>query len=240
MNDAGDFAGFSKKTLTFLAGLEKNNTKEWFEANKPVYEEHVLEPSRAFVVAMGQRLTEIAPEIQAVPKVNGSLFRINRDTRFSADKSPYKPNVGILFWEGAGPRMECSGYYFHLEPKKLMLGAGLYLFPKDLLEIYREAAVDQKLGPALRQAVDAVGRSNLAADQTGCGMPIERLKRVPPGYDASHPNAELLKYKGLHAGIEAKIPEAFFRPDLVEYCFERFAKLAPLHRWLVTMLERRP
>ena len=80
--------------------LEKNNTRQWFEKHKADYETYVKNPSIDFVTAMGEVLTKIAPGIHAIPKVNQSLFRINRDTRFATDKSPYKTNLGILFWEG--------------------------------------------------------------------------------------------------------------------------------------------
>jgi uncharacterized protein (TIGR02453 family) len=79
-------------------------------------------PSGAFVVSMGAKLKAISPAIKAIPKVNQSLFRVNRDTRFSADKSPYKTNLGIWFWEGEKKRMECPGFYFHLDTENLMLG----------------------------------------------------------------------------------------------------------------------
>jgi len=79
---------------------------------------------------MGEKLRPLCPGINAIPKVNKSLFRINRDTRFAKDKSPYKTNLGILFWEGQGKRMESSGFYFHLEENLLMIGCGMYKFPK--------------------------------------------------------------------------------------------------------------
>jgi uncharacterized protein (TIGR02453 family) len=231
------FEGFPKAATRFLADLEKNNTKEWFEAHRKVYDEAIAEPSKAFVVAMGERLEKLAPQIHYEPRVNGSIFRINRDTRFSADKSPYKSSVGIFFWEGARPKMECSGFYFHLEPKALMIGVGLYMFPKELVDTYRAAVVDAKLGPALRKAVDSIGADLVG--KAGCGMPIEQYARVPKGWPADHPNADYLKLKGLHAGCEEKIPAALHSAELVDFAFERWSRLAPLHRWLVKALEKR-
>ena len=119
------FNGFSSETVKFFEKLKTNNNKTWFEKNRDIYEKFVLQPSKTFVEAMGEEMRKFAPKIIAVPKVNGSLFRINRDTRFSADKNPYKANMGILFWEGLRPKMESSGYYFHFEPPKIMLAAGL-------------------------------------------------------------------------------------------------------------------
>lgn len=229
------FDGFPRAATRFLADLEKNNTKEWFDAHRAVYDEAIAEPAKAFVVAMGERLATLAPEIHAEPRVNGSIFRINRDTRFSADKSPYKSSLGIFFWEGERPKMECPGFYFHLEPKALMLGAGLHLFPKDLVDTYRKAVIDPKLGPELRTTVEAIGPERFG--MAGCGMPIERYARVPKGWPADHPNAEFLKLKGLHAGCEeARIPAALHSAELIDFAFERWSRLAPLHRWLVTAL----
>jgi len=119
------FNGFPRELPRFLSQLEKNNTVEWFSARQKDYEAFVKHPSEEFVVAVGDRLRTFCPGINAIPKVNKSLFRINRDIRFSKDKSPYKTNLGILFWEGPGKRMESSGFYFHLEGDLMMVGCGL-------------------------------------------------------------------------------------------------------------------
>ena len=107
------FKGFPRELVRFFNGLRKNNTKEWFQDHKQDYEDHVKQPSMEFVMAMGEKLKTVAPKIHAIPKVNQSLFRLNRDTRFSKDKRPYKANLGIWFWEGDRKRMECPGFYFH-------------------------------------------------------------------------------------------------------------------------------
>lgn len=234
MGSKTPFAGFPKKTITFLKELRKNNNKEWFAANKDDFDNHVMAPSREFVVAMGARLRKLSPEVEAVPKVNGSLFRINRDTRFSKDKSPYKTNLGIFFWEGPRKKMECSGYYFHLEPNSLMIGVGMYMFPKELLSVYRDAVVDKKLGPALKKAVKKMPVDLFTGK--GCAMPIDAYKKVPAGYDPDHSMAEFLKYKGLHCGVQGKIPKELHSDALLDYCYEQYKQLAPLHKWLVKAL----
>ena len=189
------FSGFPREAPTFFAELIQNNDIGWFQANKKRYQELILEPSREFVTAMGERLRELAPEIHADPRVNRSLFRINRDTRFSPDKSPYKDHAGIWLWEGAGKRMECSGFYFQLSPDRLFLGAGIYSFPKELVEPFRRAVDSPGQGPDLARAVElvkAAGPYTLGGDG---------LKRAPRGFAPDHPRVELLKRKGL-----------FFRP----------------------------
>jgi len=220
-----EFKGFSKQTLSFFKELKQNNSKTWFEAHRQDYEEHVKKPSEALVVAMGKALETITPGINAIPKVNQSLFRLNRDSRFSHDKSPYKTNLGILWWEGMGKRMESSSFYFHLEDDHLMLGNGVYMFPKPMLETYREAVVGKTSGKQLTQAVQKLAKKNYAIQG-------KHYKKTPKGYDADHPNAELLLFNGLYSGIEMKIPPAFYNPDLIDLCFQHYQNMLPLHEWL--------
>jgi uncharacterized protein (TIGR02453 family) len=168
----------------------------------------------------------------AVPKVNKSIFRLSRDTRFSSDKSPYKPNLGIFFWEGPRPRMDGPGFYVHLEPPIFLLGAGYWMFPDWLLESYRKAVVHPKFGAELARILKQISATN--SFEIGGG----HYKRTPAGYDGSHPNAPLLLHNGLHAGWEGPVPDVLFTPGLVDFCDEKFAPLAPLHRWLAAIMNR--
>ncbi len=226
------FPGFPRECPAFFKGLQRNNTKTWFEQHRSDFEQHVLDPARAFVVALGARLQPIAPDLHADPRVDRSIFRIFRDTRFSPDKTPYKTHLGIWLWEGDGPRMECSGFYFQLDPKRLFLGAGAYLIPPGMLDSYRAEVVDPRRGRALRRAVDA------CLELPGCSIGGRHYKRVPRGYDAGHPNAELLLHTGLWMGTDEPLPAALHTPAIVDLCHERFAALLPLHRWVRDMIAR--
>ncbi len=218
------FEGFSKETLTFFEELQKNNSRQWFEENREIYERVVLQPAKDFVEDMGEVLQMLDPAIQAIPKVNKSLFRINRDTRFSSDKSPYKTNLGIWFWSGERKRMECSGFYFHLEGGTLMFGAGIYRFSKELLTIYRNAAAG-KHGKKLMNVIENM-REN------GFGVGDKLYKRVPKGYDVPEEQKELMLYGGLHCGKAVKIPEEFFSDKLIDYSFSLYKRMVPFHDWL--------
>lgn len=220
------FNGFTKQTVQFWQELKKNNKKTWFDQHRELYDEHVVAPAREFVAAMGARLKKIAPDIQAIPQVNKSLFRVNRDTRFSKDKSPYKTHMGLWMWEGLGKRMESSGFYFHLEPPGVMLGVGLHIFPKNLLDVYRSAVDDGKTGAALTRIIGKI-------ESTGeYGVGGEHYKRVPRGFDPDHKRGDLLRYNGLAAAIHQKIPKELYSAALVDWYFERYQVMAPLHRWL--------
>ena len=224
-----EFKGFPKEMITFFEDLKTNNSKDWFNENKKMYEDYVKRPSEEFVMARGEKLIRISPGIMAIPKVNQSLFRLNRDTRFSKDKTPYKTNLGIWFWAGKRKRMECSGFYFHFGDGKLMLGAGIHRFTPELLKRYREAVVDKKNGPLLTKAVNQVSKK-------GYIIGVKHYKRIPRDYDANHERAQFLLYNGLTAMIEEKIPKEFNSSSIDEYAFSHFKNMSPLHQWLISAI----
>ena len=230
MSEEKSFQGFSKKTVWFFEQLADNNNKVWFENHRSDFEAYVMEPAKAFVETLGARLKSIAPNILAVPKVNKSIFRINRDTRFSLDPSPYKTNLGIYFWEGTRPRMESAGFYFHLEPPTVILGSGFYMFTDRQLERFRKAVVDPKRGKQLSAILKVISRLK------GYELGGKHYKRIPAGYDPRHPNAALLLYKGLYVGLETAIPKEFYSSRLVDYCFDKYQPFGPLHKWLVAVV----
>jgi uncharacterized protein (TIGR02453 family) len=230
MAAVASFSGFPKQTVAFLRDVAMHNDRDWFNAHKEEYETAVLAPAKAFVLAMGERLRRLSPGIQFSAGANGSIFRIYRDTRFSSDKSPYKTNLGIYFWEGRGPRLECSGYYFHLEPPTLMLGGGMYTFSRPLLERYRRTVVDPEYGPELAAIVRKITRRS---DYTLGGA---HYKRIPCGYDADPEAAFLLRHAGLYAGWEGPMPPELHSPEFIDFCWAKFKPMEPLHRWLTAIV----
>jgi uncharacterized protein (TIGR02453 family) len=220
------FSGFPPEGLAVLAALEAENTRAAFEANRRSYEEGLLEPAKAFVVALGEELRRFAPHVHADPRVNGSIFRVNRDTRFSRDKRPYKPHLDLFFWEGEGRSRECPGYFFRLRPRTLTLGAGMHHFEGVVLDRYRAAVADGRKGAALEQAL-AVARTVRGTQLGGAAY-----KRVPAGFDAAHERAGLLKHDGLFVFIEQPLPKAVASVRLVTFCARRYERTAPLVRWL--------
>ena len=95
--------GFSKQTFQFLTGLEANNSKDWFEDNRKAYETHWKDAALDFIAAVSDRMAALDPALRAEPKLNKSLRRINRDVRFSKDKSPYNARLHMVFWAGHHP-----------------------------------------------------------------------------------------------------------------------------------------
>lgn len=230
MEPTSHFGGFPKECVKFYRELSSNNTKEWFDAHKPDFEKYILSPSRDFVLHMGERLATITPGIVADPRVNRSIFRPYRDTRFSKDKTPYKTHLGIFMWVGPLAKMDCPGYYFHIEPPILMLGVGNHCFSRPLLEMYRDAAVDPEQGPALREALEVIR----ARGDYEIG--IKHYKQIPRGYDKNHPNADLLLFNGLTAAFSVPIPQELYSAAIEDFAFEKFQDMSPLVNWLLHMI----
>jgi uncharacterized protein (TIGR02453 family) len=226
------FRGFPAAGIQFLRDLANNNNKPWFEAHKTIYLTDVQAPAVALVADLGARLQARFPDIRYDTRTNGagSLMRMHRDTRFSADKSPYKTNVAMMFASGTAKKMAAPGFGLQLTPERVELIAGVFGFTPDALEVYRAAVLDNALGTQLEHAVAEVQR---AGDYPIAG---EGYKRVPAGLPADHPRAQWLKYKGLHVfapSIDLAVAQT---PALIDAALDRFTAMAPVQQWLVQAL----
>jgi uncharacterized protein (TIGR02453 family) len=228
---ANAFAGFPREGLDVLAGLAADNTREYFDAHRAAYESALLQPAKAFVVAVGARLqAHVSPGIRAEPRVNGSILRINRDTRFSADKRPYKEHLDMWFWEGDAPSRERPGYFVRLRPETVVLGAGMHRFEPAALAAYRAAVDRDKTGEALEIAIED---ATMRREVTLGGLAYQR---VPREFDRDHPRAELLRHGALYVSGEWKLPRAASGPKFVGWVAERLEEMAPVERWLSAAL----
>jgi uncharacterized protein (TIGR02453 family) len=223
---------FPRKTVDFLKKLSKNNNREWFEKHRDEYNSQFLEPAFQFVIEMGERLMLIAPNIMAVPSIDKSVFRLHRDVRFSKDKSPYKTNLGIYFWEGK-KKMESSGLYFHLDTKGYFLGAGIYMPSKEQLKIYRDAVADPILGKELNSSVNKVLKKG------NYSIGGKTYKKIPRGYNPDSPYAEFLLYHGFYAYSESQDFSDLINYDVIDFSFKKFKDMLPVHQWLVKIFTKK-
>jgi uncharacterized protein (TIGR02453 family) len=166
------FRGWPPAAVEFFEGLEADNSRSYWHAHKTIYDEMVRGPMEAL-------LTDLEPEFGA-----GRVFRPNRDTRFSADKSPYKTAIAAT--------LARSGYV-HFSADGLGVGSGMYMMAPDQLDRYRRAVADNRTGAALVKVV--VGIEKAGVTVTG----HEQLKTAPKGYPKDHPRIDLLRNKGLIA-----------------------------------------
>jgi uncharacterized protein (TIGR02453 family) len=191
----------SRDVFAFLAELRRHNNREWFNENKDRYLAEVRDPMLALVASLAPGLARISRHIAVDPRpAGGSLMRIYRDTRFSRDKTPYKTNVGIHFGLKAPRDFEAPGYYLHLEPGSVFMGAGLWHPGADALRSIRDAIVRNPRG--WKQA----RRAGLSHDEA-------TLKRPPRGFDPRpsahrgpqapvvHHRSRVRRASGLRAGL---------------------------------------
>lgn len=217
------FEGFPRVGLTFLRQLKKNNRREWFERHRGDYEATVKLPMQSLIAALQPHFNAFAPEVEVNPK--RSMFRIHRDVRFSKDKSPYKTHVAAHFVLRGKPKgVEGLGYYLHIEPSEIFLGAGIYMPDGEQLKAIRKALAehsDEFLGiignPALNRAF---GR--LEGDQ---------LRRVPAGYESDHPMSEWLRLKQFFVG-KSLTAKKCHSPRFVAEVAKTFEIATPLVRFL--------
>ncbi len=115
------FTGFPPESLRFLESLASHNETAWFDANRATSDDALIEPARELVIAVGERLAAVAPDINAAPRVNGSIFRINRDRRLATDRRPDKEHLDLMWWRGAGRSRGRPGFF-------VGRGGGLHAF----------------------------------------------------------------------------------------------------------------
>lgn len=219
------FSGFDPDTRRFIAELAAHNDREWFAENRQRYERVVLDRQRAFVDAVGIAFEAVDPRVQCVPAVNRSIFRINRDTRFSRDKSPYKTYSDLFFWIG-NDRRSAPGYFTRIAADEVWVGCGAHSLSPEQLARLRAAIVAPASGEEFERIL-----GELAAD--GYEIGERGLKRVPAGFSADSPRADLLRLTVVHAIQRSEPPKEFERAEYVEWCMERFVRCKPLVDWLV-------
>ena len=223
---------FTSASLRFFKGLSKNNNKPWFESHRADYESAVREPMRALIGDVNAHFARFAPEMGGDPK--RSMFRINRDIRFSKDKSPYKTNAGCWFNHrsastkvGGEAHEGSAGFYFHFEPGKSFAGAGLWMPPRPQLDSLRESIAEDWRG--FDRMAKGLRRYGGLSEEHGM------LKRMPRGYDDDHPAGRYLRLQSYTCG--RKITDAqLVDPKLPAIIAREFSGMLPLVRWLNTAL----
>jgi len=213
-------AYFSPGLFKFLTELKRNNNREWFARNKARYEKFYVDASVRFIKDVGAQLKTISPYLAGDPRpFGGSLFRIYRDTRFSKDKSPYKPWLALDFWHKRSRQKTHSvGLYLHIGPGEIFAGGGLWHPEPPLLSKIRKRIVANPT--EWKKVIDSVPK-----------LEGEKLKRPPAGFDRDHPFIEDLKRKDFIAVKEftrSQVVSQGFVDDFVRVGKE----LDPLNRFI--------
>ncbi len=221
----GRFDGFADREARFFKALAKNQNREWFAAHKDEYERGWLGPMKTLLAEVREKLApRYAHEELAAPKV----FRIYRDVRFSKDKVPYKTHIGgYLGIDGsaAGPG-GAAALYLHVAADELFACAGQYMMDGEQLKRFRAAVVDPKHGKALTAILKPLTRAGFTLGSR------EELQRVPRGFDPEHPQADLLRRKGLMVAFPPAERTLLTSRKLVDWLANHGKKSVPLVEWL--------
>jgi len=210
---------FSQEAVKFLRGLKRNNNREWFEARRVIFERELKKPMLTVIERVTDAMTDFAPA--HVRPAQKTMMRIYRDTRFSADKTPYKTHVSA-WWTRAGlEKTSGGGYYFHFSLTEVVIAAGIYMPAREQLLAIRMQLLEQHdefrrllNGKKLRKVMD------LDLDRAA-------LTRPPKGFCADHPGIDLIKQQ--QWGLLARLPaETALNAKLANEIVERFRLAAPV------------
>jgi uncharacterized protein (TIGR02453 family) len=216
-------AQIKKSTLDFLKGLKNNNYREWFLANQPAYKD-AKGNFESFIQELINEIVVFDPVLKGI-EVKNCVFRINRDVRFSNDKSPYKSNFGAFIVKGGKKNGDkYAGYYFHIEPGESMIAGGAYIPPSPWLSAIREKINDEP-----EEFLRIINEKNFK--KYFGTLQGEKLKTAPKGYPSDHPHIELLKHKSFLA-METVPDEKVLSPGYFEYVVNGFRAMKPLNDFL--------
>jgi uncharacterized protein (TIGR02453 family) len=204
----GDFTGIPADAVRFYAELAKDNTKAFWTANKARYEAAVREPFTGLLDALADDFGE------------ANVFRPYRDTRFSADKTPYKTHQGAIVQVADG-----LGWYVQLSADGLTTGGGFHHHAPDQVARFRAAVDDDGPGRRLEQVV-------LELDAAGFEVGGEQLKTRPRGAPADHPRLYLLRHKSLTATRDHGTPDWMSTPEVVDHVRQDWETIRPLVDWI--------
>jgi len=218
------FNGFPKEGLDFLDEIILNNSKEWLDANRERYDKYIVEPNKAYVAEMGEHLQILVPTINAIPKINKSLFKIYRDARYHLD-DPIKTRIGIIFWQGQTHRMQSASFYMHYDSKEVFVATGIRNFKPPLLAIYREYIQDKHRRTALHEILE-----DLKAK--GYQLPEPKYKRYPRGFKKDDRHVYLSLLGSLYAFTAFKPNKAFHSEKIIYKNFKIYEDMMPLHQWV--------
>ncbi|MDR2301628.1 MAG: DUF2461 domain-containing protein [Deltaproteobacteria bacterium] len=225
---------FSDKTLKVLSDLQKNNNREWYHENKNRLEEFLFAPARQMVVDIGQILNAHTEKLVAEPKIDRSIYRLYRDTRFSKDKNPYKDHLGLIWWHDLPEgKLSSPCFYFHLMPEGFIWSVGIYALTPPTLLAFRRDILDPQYGPNFK---------TLAAQIRKMGVDFNppELKLMPSGLTGPTWTHEWLKRKSLYtwSGTYPNDKSTILGPNGARFLGKFFSDAKPLYWYLVKLINK--
>lgn len=212
----------NKDTFNFLSELSGNNNRDWFAINKHRFIEIKSDFENDIRVLLS-KMGEFDDELKGL-QMERCVYRIYKDMRFSADKTPYKTNLGAFITK-FGKKLDRAGYYLHIEPGKSMICAGLWFPSPALLKAERRAIYDN-----IEEFSDIINEECFIKCFGGLNFE-NSLKKLPPGFDKNFEYPELLKLKDF--GVVKYLPDKFFfEDDWINSACKIFSYTKPLNDFL--------
>ncbi|MBF0095962.1 MAG: DUF2461 domain-containing protein [Magnetococcales bacterium] len=221
------FDGLSQESFTFLQELEQNNNKEWFDAQRPRYQQYLLEPMCELVLALSEEMLSIDPELETRPAIGKTLSRIHRDIRFSKDKSPYRASVWLTFKRPNKNWQDAPAFFFGISPSQAHYGMGLYAASRATMDRFRDY-LEEDPHTFLQQVIPQ------QSDRFSVGGDTYK-KPLNPNLSAELQHWHARKTLFMHRFEPLSPP--LFGPQLASTLQKDFLLLAPLYQllWQIKM-----
>jgi uncharacterized protein (TIGR02453 family) len=209
---------FRPQALTFLRGLARNNDREWFNPRKAVFEAELKEPMLELIRKVTDAMADFAPDFMR--PAEKCLFRIYRDTRFSANKAPYKTHVAAWWSHQGMEKTSGAGYYLQIDAKEVILAAGAYMPEKDQLAAIRHWLLEHHA--EFRKVLQTAAIRKAFVEFEG-----NPLVRAPKGFPCEHPGMDLIRCR--QWGLAATLPAAeALKPGIAATVIRHFRLAAPV------------
>jgi uncharacterized protein (TIGR02453 family) len=204
--------------LAFLRNLSRHNDREWFKPRKAVFDAELKEPMLAIIRKVTEAMLDFAPDFER--PAEKCLFRIYRDTRFSADKKPYKDHVAAWWARRGMEKTSGAGYYFHISAKEVVIGAGAWMPEKEQLASIRNWLLDHHA--EFRRLLQRSAVRKVFSEFDG-----NALVRPPKGFPKEHPAMDLIRCR--QWGLGTTLPAAVaLGPDFAKVLIRHFRVAAPV------------
>ena len=219
------FQGFSDKSLKFFRELDRNNNREWFADHKNEYVTHIQQPMKQLIAELGPVMQELDPQVIVDP--NRIMSRIYRDTRFSSDKSPYRPRIWFAFKRNVERWSETPVYFMEIEQAQYSFGMGMYCAPAVMMRRFRDR-IDKDPDEFL-SIIEPIRRSRsikLESEKYKRPLPHEHGPAIDPWYQS----------KNIAAMGFREPDKTLFSAKLADMLIERYIMLKPLYDYLWKMV----
>lgn len=217
-----EFTGFTQTGLDFLQNVKIHNSRQWFAENRTIYDNQLVKPFRALVEELTPTMLQIDQWFETKPAIGKTLSRINRDTRFSKDKSLYRDRLWLTFKRPSKDWKESPCYFFEIDPEGYRYGLGYYCVPKQTMDIFRDE-INQDLNKFL-QVINCVKKP---FELYGESYKRPLVKDLPPKI------ASWYNRKDLGVIASSNQIEDLFSKNLIQKLSKGFKQLIPLYDYLL-------